>query len=235
MIYAGILAGGKGTRMGLQDMPKQFLELGDRPILVHTLEKFILVPEIDAVVVGVHPDWLTYTEDLIEKYLPAYKERIWLTAGGSDRNTTIQNIISYVNERQPITDQDIIVTHDSVRPFVSLKTIQDNIRLAQTNDAVDTVVEATDTIVQSKDGQTISAIPERQYLYQGQTPQSFKMSDFQSLYRELSAEEKAILTDACKIFVIKDKKVALAKGDYANIKITTVTDLKIARSMIEEN
>ncbi|MGT2926489.1 IspD/TarI family cytidylyltransferase [Streptococcus cuniculipharyngis] len=235
MIYAGILAGGKGTRMGLQDMPKQFLELGNRPILVHTLEKFILVPEIDVVVVGVHPDWVTYTEDLIDKYLSSYKERIWVTAGGTDRNTTIENIINAINDRQAITADDIIVTHDSVRPFVSLKTIQENIQLAQTNDAVDTVVEATDTIVQSRDGQVISEIPERQYLYQGQTPQSFRMTDFLTLYQALSAEDKEVLTDACKIFVISGKQVALAKGDYANIKITTVTDLKIARSMIEEN
>ncbi|TWT14440.1 2-C-methyl-D-erythritol 4-phosphate cytidylyltransferase [Streptococcus sp. sy010] len=235
MIYAGILAGGKGTRMGLQDMPKQFLELGNRPILVHTLEKFILVPEIDVVVVGTHPDWLTYTEDLIDKYLAAYKERILVTAGGADRNTTIKHIIECIDHHYPITAQDIIITHDSVRPFVSLKTIQENIRLAQISDAVDTVVEATDTIVQSRDGQVISEIPERQYLYQGQTPQSFKMVDFLDLYQDLSEEDKQILTDACKIFVINDKQVALAKGDYANIKITTVTDLKIARSMIEEN
>lgn len=235
MIYAGILAGGKGTRMGLQDMPKQFLELGDRPILVHTLEKFILVPEIDKVVVGVHPDWMTYTEDLIDKYLSTYKERILIAEGGADRNTTIENIIKSIDAHKTITADDIIVTHDSVRPFVSLKTIQENIRLAQEYDVVDTVVEATDTIVQSLDGQVISDIPERQYLYQGQTPQSFRMTDFLDLYHALSVEDKQILTDACKIFVISGKKVALAKGDYANIKITTVTDLKIARSMIEDN
>ena len=222
MIYAGILAGGKGTRMGIQDMPKQFLELGNRPIMIHTIEKFILVPEIDKVVLGIHPDWIAYTEDLIEKYLKSYKERILITEGGNDRNTTIENIIKAIDDISPITDDDIIITHDSVRPFVSLKTIEENIRLSYDNDAVDTVVEATDTIVQSLNNSTITDIPERQYLYQGQTPQTFRMRDFLKLYSALSDNQKEILTDACKIFVINGKNVALASGEYSNIKITII-------------
>ena len=198
MIYAGILAGGTGSRMGITDMPKQFLDLGGRPILIHTVEKFLLVHEIQKIVLGIHPDWVTYTEDLVDKYLVSYKERILVVEGGSDRNSTIENIILAIDKVQPLTDEDIIVTHDSVRPF-------------------------------------ITDIPERQYLYQGQTPQTFKMKDFLALYYDLSDQQKEVLTDACKIFVINGKKVALAKGEYSNIKITTITDLKIARGMIEDN
>ncbi|MGT2771441.1 2-C-methyl-D-erythritol 4-phosphate cytidylyltransferase [Streptococcus marimammalium] len=235
MIYAGILAGGKGTRMGLQDMPKQFLELGSKPILIHTIEKFILVKEINKIVIGVHPDWIIYTEDLIKKYLSPFIEKIVIAPGGSNRNDTITNIITKIKTEFSSNDDDIIITHDSVRPFVSLKTIKENIWLANNYDAIDTVVEAVDTIVESKDKESISNIPERQYLYLGQTPQTFKMSDFMSFYNALSENDKEILTDACKIFTINGKKVGLAKGDYSNIKITTITDLKIARSMIEDN
>ena len=67
MIYAGILAGGTGTRMGIQDMPKQFLTLGQKPIIMHTVEKFLFVPEIDIVYVAVHPNWMTYFEDLLHR------------------------------------------------------------------------------------------------------------------------------------------------------------------------
>ena len=232
MIYAGILAGGKGTRMGKQELPKQFLELGDKPIIIHTLEKFLLVPEFNKIVVGVHPDWVTYTEDLIKKYLYSYTDRIELTPGGTDRNSTIKNIIKYINEKFPGSENGLLVTHDSVRPFVSLKMIKENILLADKYDAADTVVEATDTIVHSINHETISEIPDRQYLYQGQTPQTFKMNAFLELYDSLDENQKQILTDACKIFVVNNKKVALVKGEYSNIKITTVTDLKIARSMI---
>jgi len=142
MIYAGILAGGTGTRMGISNLPKQFLELGDRPILIHTIEKFVLEPSIEKIVVGVHGDWVSHAEDLVDKYLSLHKDRIIITKGGADRNTSIEKIIEAINAYRPITLEDIVVTHDSVRPFITLRMIQDNIALAQNHDAVDTVVEA---------------------------------------------------------------------------------------------
>ena len=234
MIYAGILAGGTGTRMGISNMPKQFLDLGNKPIIIHTIEKFLLEPEIEKIVVGVHEDWISHAEDLVEEYISTFKDRIIIVSGGSDRNTTIENIIKAINDYKELTDEDIVITHDSVRPFITLRIIKDNIRLAKECDAVDTVVEAVDTIVESTNGEYITNIPNRAHYYQGQTPQSFRCKDFLNLYNSLTSEEKQILTDACKIFVIKGKKVALAKGEYSNLKITTVTDLKIAKSMLED-
>lgn len=163
------------------------------------------------IVVGVHGDWVSHAEDLVDKYLPLYKERIIITKGGADRNTSIKKIIEAIDAYRPLTPEDIVVTHDSVRPFITLRMIQDNIQLAQNHDAVDTVVEAVDTIVESTNGQFITDIPNRAHLYQGQTPQTFRCKDFMDLYGSLSDEEKEILTDACKIFVIKGKDVALAK------------------------
>ena len=234
MIYAGILAGGTGTRMGISNMPKQFLDLGNKPIIIHTIEKFLLEPEIEKIVVGVHEDWISHAEDLVEEYISTFKDRIIIVAGGSDRNTTIENIIKAIDDYKELTDEDIVITHDSVRPFITLRIIKDNIRLAKECDAVDTVVEAVDTIVESTNGEYITNIPNRAHYYQGQTPQSFRCKDFLNLYYSLTSEEKQILTDACKIFVIKGKEVALAKGEYSNLKITTVTDLKIAKSMLED-
>lgn len=234
MIYAGILAGGTGTRMGISNMPKQFLDLGNKPIIIHTVEKFLLEPEIEKIVVGVHEDWISHAEDLVEEYISTFKDRIIIVAGGSDRNTTIENIIRAIDDYKELTDEDIVITHDSVRPFITLRIIKDNIRLAKECDAVDTLVEAVDTIVESTNGEYITNIPNRAHYYQGQTPQSFRCKDFLNLYNSLTSEEKQILTDACKIFVIKGKEVALAKGEYSNLKITTVTDLKIAKSMLED-
>lgn len=83
-----------------------------------------------------------------------------------DRNTSIKNIIEAIDAYRPLTPEDIVVTHDSVRPFITLRMIQDNIQLAQNHDAVDTVVEAVDTIVESTNGQFITDIPNRAHLYQ---------------------------------------------------------------------
>ena len=98
-------------------------------------------------------------------------------------------------------------------------------------DACDTVCEAVDTIVESKNADVITSIPERKYMYQGQTPQSFKISLLKRLYGDLSDDERAILTDACKICVMRDQPVKLVRGEVSNLKITTVNDYKIAKIM----
>ncbi len=112
--------------------------------------------------------------------------------------------------------------------------IVDNIEAMKNYDVADTVVMANDTIVESVDGKVISSIPNRTHMYQGQTPQTFKIQAFTDLYDSLTDDVKEILTDACKVFVVNDVKVALVEGEYSNIKITTVTDLKIAQAMLGE-
>ena len=233
MIYAGILAGGTGTRMGIQDMPKQFLTLGKKPIIMHTVEKFLFVPDIDIIYVAVHPNWITYFEDLLQKYVPTQKEKIRVVSGGKDRNDSIMNIIHDIHENGPEED-DILITHDAVRPFVSYRMIKENISAMEQYDVADTVVVANDTIVESVDGKVISSIPNRTHMYQGQTPQTFKIRAFVDIYESMEEEVKQILTDACKVFVLNNTSVGLVQGEYSNIKITTVTDLKIAEAMLGE-
>ncbi len=233
MIFGAILAGGVGSRMSISDMPKQFLDLGEKPIIVHTLEKFKLCSRLDHIYLGVHPDWLTHTNDLIEKYLgKAAAENVHVVAGGTDRNSTIFNIISDIEKNFGESEDNIIITHDSVRPFVTQRMIDENIDAAIKYGAVDTVTSAIDTIVESDDGEFIKEIPNRQKMYQGQTPQSFKISVLKKLYSELTDDEKAILTDACKICIVKGYPVYMVEGEISNIKITTVSDYKIAQAMV---
>jgi len=231
MIFGAILAGGVGSRMKIADMPKQFLPLGDKPIIIHTLEKFLVSSCFDKIYLGVHSNWVSYTDDLIKKHIND-SSNIYVVEGGSDRNSTIFNIIDAIEENHGEDDEHIIVTHDSVRPFVTLKIIEDNVKSAIKYGACDTVVNATDTIVQSEDGISISNIPLRKYMYQGQTPQSFNISKLKGLYNSLSNDEKVSLTDACNIFVKRDEYVHLVEGEVSNIKITTVNDYKIVQAMI---
>lgn len=233
MVFGAILAGGKGTRMGI-DKPKQFLMLGSRPIIIHTIEKFILSPDIDEIYVGVHPDWIDYTEDLIKKYIDSDKNII-LVPGGTDRNSTIFNIIDEIEKRNGDDEDNIIVTHDSVRPFVTLRIIGENVEMAKECGAVDTVISAVDTIVVSEDGEKITSIPDRRQMFQGQTPQTFKISKLKELYNDLSDDEKEILTDACKICVVRNVPVRLVKGKVSNMKITTIDDMKAATALIMED
>ena len=232
LIYAGILAGGIGTRMGNVPMPKQFLLLNNKPIIIHTVEKFILNDKFKKIIIATPKDWLNYTQDILKKYkidLP----KITVIEGGSDRNGTIMNIINHIESKQGLNDEDILVTHDAVRPFLTHRIIEENIEYGLKYGAVDTVIEAIDTIVESNDKKFISDIQRRDVMYQGQTPQTFNIMQLKKLYNDLTDEEKEILTDACKIFSIRNKKVKIILGELFNIKITTPFDLTVANAIIK--
>lgn len=233
MIFAAILAGGSGTRMGNPDKPKQFLMLGGKPILAHTVEKFCVSGGFDQVIVLCPEAWVQQTEDIIKHYVAAF-DNIVVRAGGAVRNETIMNAIGYIEQQGKLDEDTILVTHDAVRPFVTHRIIQENIDSAANTGACDTVVPATDTIVESTDGALISNIPNRSNYYQGQTPQSFNALKLKQLYNELSEEEKLVLTDACKIFTLKGEPVELVRGDVSNIKITYPHDMRVARAMMED-
>lgn len=232
MIFTGILAGGIGSRMNIADMPKQFLPLMGKPIIIHTTEKFLVNNKIDYIYIGVHKSWITHMNDLITKYLEPFKEKIKIVSGGEDRNDTIKNIISAIKGDFTTSDDDIILTHDAVRPFITARIIDDNINAARDFGACDTVIPASDTIAISEDKGFITSIPKRDNMYQGQTPQSFKLSVLSKVLFSLSADEQKVLTDACKACVIKEVPVAIVAGEVQNMKITTITDLKIAEHLV---
>ncbi|MCH5201772.1 MAG: 2-C-methyl-D-erythritol 4-phosphate cytidylyltransferase [Oscillospiraceae bacterium] len=231
MIFGAILAGGSGTRMHISSMPKQFLPLDNKPIIIHTLEKMLMCSKIDVIYIGVNPAWLGHMSDILEKYELDY-DKVIVVPGGKSRNDTIFNIIAEIEKTYGENDEHIIVTHDAVRPFVTLRILDENIENAITYGACDTVISAVDTIVVSQDAEQIDSIPDRAKMYQGQTPQTFKINLLKSLYKELKPSEKNILTDACKICVMKGAPVKLVKGNSSNIKITTISDYNIAKVIV---
>ncbi|MBQ6622427.1 MAG: 2-C-methyl-D-erythritol 4-phosphate cytidylyltransferase [Mogibacterium sp.] len=231
MIYGVILAGGIGSRMGNVDRPKQFLHIGKKPIIVHTVEKFIINNKFEKVIVLCPNQWVSYTKDLLKKYLPA-SEEVVVIEGGKIRNETIMNAIKYIEETDGLDEETILVTHDAVRPFVTHRILEENIEIAATGAACNTVIPATDTIVESLDGETVSQIPDRSKYYQGQTPQSFPAKKFKEMYLSLSEEEQAILTDAAKVFVVKGEPVKIVRGETFNIKVTYPYDLQLAETLL---
>lgn len=234
MIFGVILAGGIGSRMGNVEKPKQYLNIADKPIIIHTLEKFFINSKFEKLYVLCPEQWVHHTKNLVKKYI-GDTDRISVIPGGNTRNETIMNAINQIESEYEVDDETIIVTHDSVRPFVTHRIIEENIFFAQKYGACDTVVPATDTIVQSEDNQIISSVPDRSKMYQGQTPQSFGLKKLKELYLSLTEEEKQTLTDAAKIFVMKGEKVYLVEGEVSNIKITYPYDLRVAETLIREN
>ncbi len=232
MVFAAVFAGGIGSRMGNSDTPKQYLELGSKPIIIHTIEKFFVNEEIDEILVLCPKAWVAHTRNLVQKHLPQGK-KITVIQGGESRNGTLENAIAFIEENYKIDEDTIIVTHDAVRPFLTHRIICENVESARKYGACDTVIPATDTIVASENGTMISSIPDRSKMYQGQTPQSFRLMELKRVLSSLTEEEKAILTDACKIFSIKNKDVYMVDGEVFNIKITYPYDLKVAHTLLK--
>lgn len=233
MIFGVVLAGGIGSRMGNVDKPKQYLLVGEKPIIIHTLERFYVQNEFEKIIVLCPEEWVSHTKNLIKKYMKD-TDRIVVLRGGDTRNETIMNSLRYIEKEYGLDDDTIVVTHDSVRPFVTQRIIEENIKYAKEYGACDTAVAATDTIVYSQDNVLISDIPDRSKMYQGQTPQTFNALKLKNLYESLTEEEKATLTDAAKIFVMKGEKVHIVDGEVFNIKITYPYDLRVAEALIRE-
>lgn len=148
------------------------MEIGGKPIIIHTIEKFAVYPEFEKIIVLSPKQWILHTQDIIQKYI-RHPENIVVIEGGATRNETIMNAVKYIEKNHRLDDDTIIVTHDSVRPFVTHRIIEENVKYAKEFGATDTVIPATDTIVTSTDHQCITEIPDRSLMYQGQTPQSF--------------------------------------------------------------
>lgn len=228
VIYAAIVAGGSGTRMKNAPLPKQFLPIGSEPVIIRTVRAFLAVPEIDRVIIGIKPDYYDYTRKLLDE---AGFESVILVNGGKDRNSTVKNIADEIKASFGIQDHDIILTHDAVRPFVSERTIKDNIAAAKEYGLCGTYIPSADTIIASHSGAFVDKTLDRRTLYQAQTPQSFGLKSLYTELSQLSAEQMSSLTDTCSVFTRKGMGIRIVLGDRLNFKITTDEDLALADAL----
>lgn len=228
MVYAAVLAGGSGLRMG-GNLPKQFLEVADRPVIIRSIDAFVESGSIDKIFVAVSEDYYDYTAQLIKKYIDEFD--VQLVVGGKNRNETLLNVLREI-EKIGMTDDDIILTHDAVRPFIDKRIIDENIIAAREYGACNTVVPAVDTILRSSDGRFIESVPVRSEIFHAQTPQSFGVKKLLSLYENLSDEEMETFTDSCSVFLSAGERVFLVTGDRNNIKLTYPEDMEKAENII---
>lgn len=227
MIFAGIVAGGSGTRMKSVGVPKQFLRILGKPIIIYTVQKFAEQKHIDEICIGIKPDWHEFMDKLLDEF-KIDTDRVKVVDGGSDRNDTVMNIVRSIKARHKIKQGDIILTHDAVRPFVTDKIIRDNIVAALKYSACSTYVRCVDTVISSQDGETVDSTLDRSTLFRAQTPQSFDITLLDKYYSQLSDEQRSALTDTAGIFTAVGEKIHIVEGDVINIKVTTENDLILA-------
>ncbi len=226
-----VLAGGSGSRMGIVDRPKQFIEIYGKPVIIHTLEAFEINEKIDAICVVCVKDW---QEDL-GLWLKEYDIRKvkWIANAGSSRQESSLNALDAIKDS--CTGDDYVLIHDAARPLISQKIINENIEKVKEYGACDTVIPAHDTVIRSVDGASLESIPVRKELYLGQTPQSFKYSIVRKAYDDyfaLPEDKRPEMTDDCGLVLHSGIKIGMAMGDKLNMKITTMEDLLLVKSIV---
>ena len=226
MNIAAILAGGTGSRMGA-DIPKQFMEIENIPLIVRTVEKFQRHSQIDCIYIVCLAEQCQYMKTLTERYGLSKVARI--LPGGKSRQES--SFIAVEAARNAFRLDDIILIHDAARPNVTAGIISENIRVASERGACNTVISSQDTVLVSEDGKSVSGYTDRRKMFLVQTPQSFRL---ETIYRaHLNGKGRSGITDDCSLVILAGEQVGLVYGDKSNIKITTEEDFAWLRMYLK--
>lgn len=231
MIFAGILAGGTGSRMETATMPKQFIRVCDIPILIRTLNTFLSVPDIDKIIISTNPDWQQLYIDLMDEF-NIDKDRVVLVEGGETRFLSLVNVTKKAYEIDS-SNETIIITHDCARMFVSKRIIEDNLKMIQEYDMITTSIPVIDTILQSDDGKSSSVVPDRSKLWADQGPQTFRVAKFLRYVEMIPERDVENYIEAGKVYLSHNRKIGIVKGERFNFKVTNDIDLQYAEFLLK--
>ena len=222
-----IIAGGSGNRMH-QDIPKQFITVNEKPVIVYTLEAFENHPEIDGIAVVCIKGW--------EQVLLAYAKQFnisklkFIVPGGENGQDSIRNGV-YELEKH-FEHNDLVLIHDAIRPLVSAEIISDCIRVANEYGNATTVIPCAEAMLQTEDGIASMGSYPRDNLKRTQTPQAFRIGDICELHREALKAGITNSVASCTLMIEMGKQVYFSAGSEKNIKLTTVEDIDIFKALL---
>lgn len=217
-----ITAAGSGSRMG-HEKGKLFLKIGSKTVIERTLEVFDKIEKIQNILLVIREQ----DKEAMEEITLALKKPVKLVIGGSSREESTYNGLKVLEE-----DCDIVVCHDGARPFIRRETIEKCLEEIEKYEAVIVAVPVKDTIKCSDHNGMVDYTPNREFLYQVQTPQVFRKNIIKEAY-EINKEENIKVTDDSSLVEKLGKKVKIVLGDYTNIKITTKEDLFVGEKILD--
>ena len=232
MNIALIIAGGSGQRMG-QDIPKQFISIYDKPIIIYTLEGFQNHPMIDAIEVVCIRGW----ESVLEAYAKQFNitKLKWIVVGGDSGQESIRNGVFNLEDK--CSDDDIIVIHDGIRPMIDEAVLSDVIVCCKKNGNGVTSLPYNEQIfvIDSENPQTTSKYIPREQLRRVQTPQAYKYKKLDWAYHEAFEKEIGIYGSSYTntMMVELGEKLYFAAGSDKNIKLTTKDDLEMFKGYLK--
>lgn len=234
MIFAAILAGGKGTRMG-SNVPKQFLDLGGKPILVQTADVFVRSKLVDIIYISVNEMWLDHTKEMIARYFPEEKQAMFrYVCGGKERMLSFLNVIKDIKEKHGVRAEDMVLSHDAVRPFVTEDIIEDCIvKTREYRVAMATIPSADTTYYSGREG-FLTSTYDRKKLFYAQTPHGCTMDLLDEVINSYTQEELLSMTGTSQLFVNRNIDVKISLGRPSNLKITTLEDIDFSEYMLKK-
>ncbi len=230
MNIAIIFAGGSGVRMGA-GIPKQFLEINGKPIIIHTLQLFQDHDEIDRIYVAMCEEYIEYTKDLAKEY--HIDKLCAVVPGGETAQDSIYHALKKAQEENP--EDSIVLIHDGVRPCVEYRVISENIKSVKKYGSAITSTPCYETILVSKDGQVVNDVPIRRETYSAQAPQSFFLKDIIEAHETIRTRKEGYkdIVDACTIYRELGHQPHIVEGNRGNIKVTTPEDVYLFRALLQ--
>lgn len=228
MNIALIIAGGIGSRMG-QDIPKQFINVYDKPVIVYTLEAFQKHPNIDAIEVVCLDGWHEILRAYAKQFQISKLENI--VSGGRNGQDSIRNGLYDIYSRH--SDNDIVLIHDAIRPMVSAEIISDNLRVCLEKGNAITVIPCTAAMLKTYDNSSSHEQISRDNLKITQTPQTFYLKDIINAHQEALEQGITNSVASCTMYIELGKELYLAKGSEKNIKLTTTEDIEIFKALLK--
>ena len=223
-----VIAGGVGTRMG-QDIPKQFINVYDKPVIIYTLEAFQRHPQIDEIEVVCLDGW----HDVLWAYAKQFGiEKLEnIVNGGKNGQDSIRNGLYDLATRHK-DDDDIVLIHDAIRPMVSQDIITDNIRVCRQDGNAITVVPCTAAMLKTYDSHSTTEQVPRDNLKTTQTPQAFFLKDICAAHKEALSKGITNSVASCTMYIELGRKLYMSKGSQKNIKLTTTEDIEIFKALL---
>lgn len=223
-----IIAGGVGARMG-QDIPKQFINVMDKPVIVYTLEAFQKHPNIDAIEVVCLDGW----HDILIAYAKQFgiDKLENVVNGGENGQDSIRNGLFDIYKRHS-DDDDIVLIHDAIRPMVSSEIISDSIRVCRKYGNSITVIPCTAAMLKTMDSHMSEEQVPRDNLKITQTPQTFFLKDIIASHREALGRGITNSVASCTLYIELGKKLFMSKGSEKNLKLTTAEDIEIFKALL---
>jgi 2-C-methyl-D-erythritol 4-phosphate cytidylyltransferase len=226
-IVALLIAGGSGHRMG-QDIPKQFLTVNEKPVIVYTLEAFQKHPEIDSIGVVCLDGW----ENVLRAYARQFNisKLDYIFPGGDCGQASIRN--GLFGLEKVFQSDDIVLIHDAIRPMVSADIISDCIVKTKKYGNAITVIPCAEAMLETEDGKESVGLYPRDQLKRTQTPQGFRLGEICQLHRDALKKGIQNSVASCTLMIEMGKKVYFSAGSEKNIKLTTVEDIDIFKALL---